>query len=137
MSQVPFFKNFSEDQIRELVTTSEIVKTKRGETIVLQGEVDDTFFIILSGKARVEQDQKNIAVIGIGECFGEMSYIAHQARVASVLADSDCILLKISATLLNRASESIQFLFYKNFAMTLVERLSKSSGDEKRKNEEL
>ncbi len=130
VAQAPFFKNFSEDQIRELVTTSEIVTTKRGETIVLQGDVDDTFYVILNGTARVEQDEKNIAVIGVGECFGEMSYIARQARVATVLAESDCILMKISFTLLNRAPDSIQFLFYKNFAMTLVERLSKSSIDE-------
>ncbi len=135
VAQAPFFKNFNQDQIRELVTTSEIVKTKRGETIVFQGDVDDTFYIILSGKARVEQDNKHIAVIGVGECFGEMSYIARQARVASVLAESDCILLKISSTLLNRAPDSIQFLFYKNFAMTLVERLSKSSIEEENQDE--
>ncbi|MEE9557206.1 MAG: serine/threonine-protein kinase [Candidatus Adiutricales bacterium] len=137
VAQAPFFKNFSKDQIRELVATSEIVRTKRGETIVLQGDVDDTFYIILNGTARVQRDEKNIAVIGAGECFGEMSYIARQARVASVLADSDCILLKISSTLLNRAPESIQFLFYKNFAMTLVKRLSKSSIDEENKDKKL
>jgi hypothetical protein len=34
--------------------------------------------------------------------------------------------MKISATLLDRASESMQLIFLKNFALTLVKRLSQS-----------
>ena len=46
------------------------------------------------------------------------------ARDSSVIAHEDCILMKISATLIDGASEAIQLLFYKNFATTLVHRLS-------------
>ncbi|MBW2086161.1 MAG: protein kinase, partial [Deltaproteobacteria bacterium] len=128
--EVPFFRHFSKDQVRELVATSDIVKAASGKVIVSEGDIDDTFFIILSGKAKVMKDSENIASIGVGECFGEMSYIANQARVATVVANTDCILMKISATLLNKSAESIQLLFFKNFAMTLVRRLS-SSADKK------
>jgi serine/threonine-protein kinase len=77
----------------------------------------------LSGKVRVSKENAVLAVIGVGECFGEMSYLGGQPRVATVTADTDCILMKISAILLDKASESIQRLFYKNFAITLVHRL--------------
>ncbi len=128
---VPFFRHFSKDQVRELVAASEIVKALAGKMIVSEGEIDDTFYIILAGRARVMKNGKGVALIGVGECFGEMSYIANQARSASVVADSDCILMKISATLLNKSSESIQLLFFKNFAMTLVRRLSSSAEKKK------
>ena len=108
------------------MNASNIIKVRKGKVVVAEGEIDDSFFIILSGKAVVQKDKKNIALIGRGECFGEMSYLSGASRAASVLAYTDCFLIKISATLLDKASESIQLLFLKNFAMTLLTRLSKS-----------
>jgi serine/threonine-protein kinase len=55
-----------------------------------------------------------------------MAYIAGQARYATVVAETDCILMEITPQLVERLSRSIQFLFFKNFATTLVRRLSKS-----------
>ena len=124
---VPFFHSFSKDQVRQLVSASNIVRVRRGKVIVSEGEIDETFFIILSGQVKVSQGGKEIAVIGPGECFGEMALIGQQARVATVTADTDCTLMKISATLLNRSPESVQLLFYQNFSTTLVKRLSISS----------
>lgn len=121
---VPFFENFSKDQVKEILNASNIIKVGKGKVVVTEGEIDDSFFIILSGRAAVRKENKNIATIGRGECFGEMSYLSGQARVATVLADTDCILLKISATLLDKSSESMQLLFLRNFARTLIRRLS-------------
>lgn len=127
---VPFFENFSKDQVKEILNASNIVKVRKGKVVVAEGEIDDSFFIILSGRAAVQKENENIATIGRGECFGEMSYLSGQARIATVSADTDCILLKISATLLDRASESMQLLFLRNFALTLIRRLSKDMNKE-------
>jgi serine/threonine-protein kinase len=62
----------------------------------------------------------------VGECFGEMASLTGNIRAATVLAETDCVFLKISPTLLERSSESIQLLFFKNFVMTLIQRLSKN-----------
>jgi serine/threonine-protein kinase len=56
-----------------------------------------------------------------------MSYLSGQSRAATVICTTDCILMKISATLLDRASESIQLSFLKKFAMTMLKRLSKKN----------
>jgi len=127
---VPFFENFSKDQVKEILNASNIIKVRKGKVVVAEGEIDDSFYIILSGRAAVQKENENIAIIGRGECFGEMSYLSGQARIATVLADTDCILLKISATLLDRASESMQLLFLRNFALTLIRRLSKDMNKE-------
>ncbi|MFH1990964.1 MAG: serine/threonine-protein kinase [Pseudomonadota bacterium] len=122
--QVSFFDNFTRDQVKNILKSSNLIKVLKGKVLVSEGEIDDSFYIILSGKAVVRKNDKNIAVISRGECFGEMAYLAGDARAATVLAGTDCVLMKISATLLERSSESVQLLFLKRFAMTLLSRLA-------------
>jgi len=116
---VPFFENFSKEQVKEILNASNLIRVRKGRIVVAEGDIDDSFYIILSGKAAVNKNKKNIALIERGECFGEMAYVSGQARAAN------CILMKISATLLDKSSESMQLLFSKNFAKTLVKRISK------------
>ena len=105
--------------------TSQILKVEKGRVVLTEGEIDDSFFIILSGRVAVQKKKKTIATIKRGECFGEMAYLHGPSRVATIVAETNCILLKINGTLLDKSSESIQLLFQKNFALTLVKRLSK------------
>ena len=121
-----FFRDFSQNQIKELLGVSDIITARPGDVIVAEGEIDDTFYLLLNGKAKVRKNSGDIALIDAGECFGEMAGIGGQPRIASVVADTHCMLMKISATLLDRSLESIQLLFYKKFALTLVKRLSQS-----------
>jgi serine/threonine-protein kinase len=125
---VPFFHNFTREQLHELGLASCIVKYSAGKVIVAEGDIDDTFYIILKGRVQIGKQGKPIALIGAGECFGEMAYIAGQARVATATAVTECALMKISATLLDKAPEAIQLQFFKNFARTLSYRLEKSAG---------
>jgi len=124
MHNLPFFNKFSNDNIKELIASSKISKVRKGKIIVTEGQIDDTFYIILSGKVKIMKGGKEISIIRHGECFGEMAYISGQIRTATVVAETDCILLIINAPMLDRASEAIQLLFFKNFALTLVNRLS-------------
>jgi len=126
VQSVPFFDRFTKAQVREIMEASHIIKVRKGKVVVAEGEIDDSFFIILSGNAAVQKHNAKIALISRGECFGEMSYLGGQSRSATVVAETDCILLKISATLLDRSTEPVQLLFMKNFAMTLMRRLSKA-----------
>ena len=126
VSNTPFFENFGKDQVKEMLNASNIIKVPKGKIVVSEGEIDDSFYIVLSGKVAVRKNGKDISSIGRGECFGEMAYVSGAARTATVLAETDCILMKISATLLDRSPESVQLSFSKNFAKTLVTRLSKA-----------
>jgi serine/threonine-protein kinase len=122
-----FFRNFTKEQVKEMLTAISILKFAKGEIIVAEGDIDDTFYIILDGSVKIRKNDKDIASIVAGECFGEMAYISGQARTATVLAETDCILIKISSTLMDKSSNEIQLLFYKNFAKTLVHRFSAQS----------
>lgn len=86
------------------------------------------FFVEAQSAGRLSHPNiKNIATVGQGECFGEMAYISGRARTATVVAETDCILLVISAPLIDNSSESIQLRFFKNFALTLVNRFTGES----------
>ncbi|MBN2031632.1 MAG: protein kinase [Deltaproteobacteria bacterium] len=122
---VPFFENFSKEQVKEILSASNIIKVRRRKVLMSEGEIDDTFYIILSGKVAVNKGQKTMAVLSRGECFGEMSYLSGRSRAATVVAGTDCILMKISGTLLDKSAETIQILFLRNFALALIERLSR------------
>lgn len=127
---LPFFEGFTREQVKDLLSASRIMKVRAGRVIMAEGEISDTFHIILKGRVKVRRDHRDIAFVEAGECFGEMACIGGQARTADVVADNDCILIKIRATLLDKSSESVQLLFYKTFARTLVRRLSKGSEKE-------
>jgi len=125
--QVPFFVDFTREEVKGILLASNLLKVPRGRVVVTEGEIDDSFYIILSGKVSVRIQQADIARIERGECFGEMSYLSGQTRAATVVAATDCILMKISATLLDRASAVIQLKFLKQFAKVLLTRLEKSN----------
>ena len=123
---IQFFSNFTRPQVKEILDAANVLKVPKETAIVTEGEIDDSFFIILSGQASVRKNNKQIAVIGRGECFGEMAYLSGDPRTATVTTDTDCILLKISAMLLDKAPQEIQLLFLKRFAVTMLKRLSAS-----------
>ncbi len=124
---LPFFRDFTKEQVEGLLSASDIVRIPKGKIILSEGDVNDTFYIILSGRAKVVREGSDIGIIEAGECLGEMACIGGQPRVADVVADVDCILMKISAFLLDKSHESIRLLLYKTFATTLVQRFSKTA----------
>ena len=121
-----FFNNFTKEQVLEIMRAANVIRVSKGTVVLAEGEIDDSFYIILSGRAAVRKNNRNIASIDRGECFGEMAYLSGESRTATVMAETDCVLLKISAMLLDKSSESIQLLFLKRFGMTLLRRLSVS-----------
>jgi serine/threonine-protein kinase len=127
IQQVPFFEGFSREQVHEILGASNLLRVSKGKVVVNEGEIDDSFYVILSGRAEVRKKDRTLATVNRGECFGEMSYLSGESRAATVVAATNCILIRISATLLDRASEGMQILFLRRFAKTLLARLTRSN----------
>lgn len=120
----PFFRNFTKEQVKELVRSSNIVRIRREAVIITEGERDDTFYVVLSGRVRIMKRERQITCLERGQCFGEIAYISKEPRTATVIADSDSSLMKINSQVLDRASDSLRLLFFQNFALSLVHRLA-------------
>ena len=62
--------------------------------LIKEGDHGDSFFILAGGYVRVTRGKRTLSVLTAGDCFGEMSYLAHKDaphRSATVTTTSDCI----------------------------------------------
>ena len=73
------------------------VEFSAARAIVRQGDVGTGFFLILSGAALVVRDGEEIARLGPGEFFGELSLLDQAPRIATVVADGPTTCLAIAS----------------------------------------
>lgn len=69
-----------------------------GETLLAAGQINEVVYIVLSGRLSVQLKEANvdsIAMLGEGECVGEMSILGEARVSAYVIAATDCKLLAI------------------------------------------
>lgn len=118
-----FFHEFSHEEIWELLRASDWRDYQSGDEIVREGEMDDRFYIIVSGEVKVQSGRREIGMLGAGDCFGETSYVRGARRTATISATTPVTLIRVSSTLLEQASSSCQLRFNKVFLRSLIERL--------------
>jgi serine/threonine protein kinase len=119
-----FFLDFSEPEIWEVINASGWHEYDPGSEIITEGEIDNSFYVIVTGEVEVRKGDTNLDVLRQGDCFGEMGFIAGQVRTASIVAKTAVTAMKVRASLIERASLHCQLRFHKVFLFTLVERLS-------------
>jgi len=118
-----FFHEFSHSEIWEVLRASDWHEYKDGEDIVREGEMDDRFYIIVSGQCDVEANGKKLGILSDGDCFGETSYVRGAKRMASITANGPSSILRVSSTLLEQVSQACQLRFNKVFLRSLITRL--------------
>jgi CRP-like cAMP-binding protein len=114
-------------------------KYAKGTMIFSEGEPGDELYIIQTGSVKIikiaDNNEVLLAVLKIGDIFGEMALLESKLRTACAVAYEDCVLLTVSranfarmvatqpqivARLTTLLSERI-WLIYKQIANTLVE----------------
>lgn len=121
-----FFHEFSHAEIWEVLRASDWHEYRDGEDIVREGEIDDRFYIIVSGKVLVQANGNPIGGLENGDCFGETSYVRGAKRQASIKADGPVTILRVSSTLMEQVSSACQLRFNKVFLRALITRLQGS-----------
>lgn len=73
-----------------------------GEVIVRQADTGRTSFVIARGEARVSlaPDDHEVARLGVGDVFGEMSWLTGDPRSATVTAMRDTLVFELDDTVL-------------------------------------
>jgi CRP-like cAMP-binding protein len=97
----PLFSNIMTGELKAVAAISEELSFHDGEEIVKEHDPGDSAFIIKEGRVtivkRTADDQNlNLAQLGEGDFFGEMSLFDDEPRSATAVAQSPCILLRIS-----------------------------------------
>ena len=127
LRRLRFFHDFSQDEIWELLRASDWAEHRDGETIVREGELDDRFYVVVSGKVLIESNERLLGSFDAGDCFGEASYLADAKRTTTIMASGPVTVLSVSATLLEQASVACQLRFNKVFLRALILRLQGNS----------
>ena len=125
--QLDFFNDFSDSEVEEVLDVALWETFTEDERIMAEGEVDESFSIILSGDVSIRVGDKAIASLSKGDCVGETGYLAEDKRTASVVAMGDVSLLKIDLALIEWASIPLQMRFNKAFMRVLITRLAETS----------
>ncbi len=97
LGQISYFKTWSAPQIRHLIETGCPKRLIPGEILFEEGELGDSFYIVLAGRVEVYSDQigKQLAILSPGQFLGELSLILGVPRTASVRALEHCRLFVI------------------------------------------
>jgi len=119
-----FFSEFPESEIWEIIHACIWQSYKENDEIIVEGEIDDSFYIITSGEVDVFKDDALIGHLKTGDCFGEMAYLSKAKRTATIIAKKRVDLMKVNATLIEQVSVECQLHFSRVFMKTLVQRLS-------------
>ena len=122
-----FFKDFSDDQITEVVNASEWKDFKVGDVIVTEGEQETAFYIIAKGGVDVKKSEQTIGSMKQGDCFGEIAFLTQQPRIATIVARTEVSLMSVSTSLMDKASIETQLQYYRIFLENLIARLSQAT----------
>jgi serine/threonine protein kinase len=129
LRSTPFFREFRDAELWEVLRGAVWENHARDQNLLLEGEIGQAFFIIVSGQVKVVKDGKLLNVLKEGDCFGEMAYLSgdRARRSASIISVSEVQLLKIQASHLDSLSDGCQLRFNREFLRTLIERLTWTS----------
>jgi eukaryotic-like serine/threonine-protein kinase len=121
-----FFSRFAEPELWEVVRIGQWQRVPAGTPIVREGEAGDFFCVLVEGEARVTKNRKLLSVLGPGECFGEMAYLAleRRERGATVTAAKDSFIVRLRVSDLEQASIACRGHFDRSFIGILVDRLN-------------
>ena len=94
LDSVPLLAGLHDRVRRRLAETGKRRTYAAEEAIVTEGSTGSAFYIVLSGRARVERGGEVIGQVNSGDFFGELALIEEHARSASVIAteETDCLL---------------------------------------------
>jgi len=101
------FPGITVDEVEELIAFSEINQYPAETIICHEGELEDTFYLILDGEVQVSKMINNaetrlLKTLAVGDFFGEMALIHNAPRAATVKSISPLVVLEINKEAFDR-----------------------------------
>jgi CRP-like cAMP-binding protein len=132
LMKIPAMRALEKEHLHALLEMSTIREFQPGEQILEEGRFERSIFYLITGKARIVKNGKELAVIRrTGDVFGEMGVIDGSARSASVFAvdKTICLQTDMSAveSLYGESKLAFRYTIFRGFAQILANRLRLTS----------
>ena len=97
-------------------------KFASGETVIAQGDIGDTFYMISEGEASAFKkfddgdENKEVYQYKPGDYFGELALLKNEPRAASVIAKTDLVVMKLDRNSFKRMIGPLDDILKRNLA---------------------
>jgi serine/threonine protein kinase len=122
---MPFFMNFGDVALWEVVRISSWTSIPAGSVIIREGDEGDCFYLLIEGEVAVTLMGKQITTIKPGGCFGELLYFQDRGerRTTTITALVPITVMEIKTKALDASTDGCQVGFNKAFMKVLIGRL--------------
>lgn len=115
---IPLCKNWHLKAVERFAHLSTLVEYPDGAVVFTESQMIERFFIIFEGDAVVSRDKKQIAILRVGEFFGEIGLLQNTSANAAIVARHNLRCLEIPR------AEFLRFVTH-NYSVALeLERVS-------------
>lgn len=97
LEKVPLLAGCPGEVIDTLAASTAEFAFTDGQAIVRQGQIGNGLYVIVSGSAQIVQGTAELARLGPGDFFGELSVIDQRPRAASAIAVGATICLALAS----------------------------------------
>lgn len=106
---IPLFSRASGQQLGRVASIADEVAVRPGTVIIREGERGQDFFVVESGSAKVTHgsENKELAELGPGDFFGEMSLLDGGQRNATITAATDMELVVVRKPAFDSLQEEV------------------------------
>ena len=80
-----------ENVLERLARASQVVKVAGGQTVFVEGDQGDLFYIIESGSIDITIRGEYIRTLSAGDSFGEIALLRNVPRTATITATADLV----------------------------------------------
>lgn len=94
---VPLFGGCVPSELRRISQLVDEIEVPEGRVLIEEGDLGREAFVIVDGEAEAEIRDRQVAELGPGDCFGEMSLLAGTNRTATVTATTPMQLLVLDS----------------------------------------
>jgi CRP/FNR family cyclic AMP-dependent transcriptional regulator len=145
--KAPLFKGLTKEEMEKVLSVAHEIKWSEGDTVITEGEMGETMYIIYSGSVKVSKrltlpqfsderghSEKTLIRLDATEpiVVGEVAMLTKAERSATITATKECMVLEIYGSDLAKLCEGdtqIGFKIMGNLAQLLSDRLRQANRD--------
>lgn len=122
--QLKFFTGFNARQIARFTSVSNLTRFSAGSSALKRNTIDNHLYVILEGVASTRDGSGLSAVLGPGDCFGELGFVRGDKSVTDIEVMTDIVALKVRSADVHALPDADQLAHYQMISNSIAQRAS-------------